>query len=62
MLVHKTTGEDSKAVVGVVQTNFITGGTGAFKNIRGLINTTTSTDLKTTTPGARAEGEYYFVE
>jgi hypothetical protein len=63
ILLHTKIGSDGKPVSQFSETHVITGGTGKFKGIRGLLRTSSGiTDLKTGVSGSGTEGEYYFID
>ena len=62
ILLHSKPGADGKPVSHFILTYAITGGTGKFKGIRGVLRAGASTDLKTGVSGELTEGEYYFVD
>lgn len=55
-------GDDGKAASRFDQVSHIIGGTGKFKNIRGVLRSTGRTDMRSSTSGNTTEGEYYFLE
>jgi hypothetical protein len=59
---HAKTGADGKPFSQFILTQVITGGTGKFKGIRGLLRNSASTDFKTGVSGELIEGEYYFID
>ena len=62
LIVQTAPGELGRATTRVTQTYVITGGTGKFKNVRGVLRSSSVTDFQTATRGAVTEGEYYFAE
>ena len=54
--------EDGKTSTKFDQVSHILGGTGKFKNIRGVLRSSGRTDLRNGTSGNTTEGEYYFQE
>ncbi|KQW36549.1 hypothetical protein ASC76_17975 [Rhizobacter sp. Root404] len=62
IMLHAAPGDDGKPTIRVTQTSVITGGTGKFKGIRGVLRATSTTDLKTASRGALTEGEYYLLD
>jgi hypothetical protein len=62
LIVQTAPGELGKPTTRVTQTYVIAGGTGKFKNIRGVLRASSVTDFKTATRGAVSEGEYYFAD
>jgi hypothetical protein len=62
ILLHSKPGAEAKPVSQFILTYAITGGTGKFKGIRGMLRNSASTDLKTGVSGELIEGEYYFID
>jgi hypothetical protein len=62
ILLHSKPGADAKPVSQFILTYAITGGTGKFKGIRGMLRNSASTDLKTGVSGELTEGDYYFID
>jgi len=62
VMVQTAPGELGKSTTRVTQTYVIIGGTGKFKNMRGVLRSSSMTDFSTATRGSVVEGEYYFAE
>ena len=62
LMLHTQIGPDGKPISQFSQVGTLTGGTGKFKGIRGLLRTTGSTDFRTGSAPTIQEGSYYFVE
>jgi hypothetical protein len=59
-LTHTSVAADGSRKTAYSTVTTITGGTGKFATIRGLLRTTGFTDFKVGTSGASTEGEYWF--
>lgn len=62
IVLQTMTSEDGKISSKFDQVSHIVGGTGKFKNIRGVLRSSGRTDMKSSTSGNLTEGEYYFQE
>jgi hypothetical protein len=60
LTLQSSTSEDGKTATKFDQVSHIIGGTGKFKNIRGVLRSSGRTDMKSATNGNTTEGEYYF--
>ena len=60
LTLQSTTAEDGKTSTKFDQVSHIIGGTGKFKNIRGVLRSSGRTDMRNGTSGNATEGEYYF--
>ena len=59
-LTLQSSSEDGKTSTKFDQVSHIAGGTGKFKNIRGVLRSSGRTDMRNGTSGNTTDGEYYF--
>lgn len=62
LTLQSSVGEDGKPATKFDQVSHITGGTGKFKNIRGVLRSSGRTDMRSSTSGNTTEGEYFFLD
>jgi len=60
LTLQSMTSEDGKTATKFDQVSHLVGGTGKFKNIRGVLRSSGRTDMRNGTSGNATEGEYYF--